>query len=50
MILFYNFSFPDHDQRDLTVQISQNIQTFRHCLTLDLDQVFASVFFTFDRL
>lgn len=47
MILFYNFSFPDHDQSDLTVQISQNIQAFRQCLSFDLNQIFTSVFLTF---
>ena len=47
MILFYNFSFPDHDQSDLTVQVSQNIQAFRQCLSFDLNQIFASVFLTF---
>lgn len=47
MILFCNFSVPDHDQCDLTVQISQNIQPLRQRLALNLDQILAAVFLAF---
>ena len=50
MILFCNFSVPDHDQCDLTVQISQNIQPLRQRLALNLDQILAAVFLAFHRL
>ena len=50
MVFFYDFSIPDHDQGDLAVQISQNIQPFRQDLSLNLDQILAAVFLTFYRL
>ena len=50
MVFFYDFSIPDHDQGDLAVQISQNIQPFRQGLSLNLDQILAAVFLTFFRL
>ena len=46
MILFCNFSVPDHDQGDLAVQIPQNIQSFRQGLSFGLDQILAAVFLT----
>lgn len=49
MILFYDFSVTDHDQGDLAVQISQNVQALRQGLSLDLDQILAAVFLTFYR-
>ena len=50
MILAHHLSILDHDQGNLIIQIAQDIQTFRHGIAFDLDQVFMTVFLAADRL